>query len=74
MAKQKLFPERPEPPPDDTREPRERFADLATAVFTVPKSEIDKREKRWRSERHTTETAETEPVNDGTRRVRAKQR
>jgi hypothetical protein len=48
MAKQKLFPKQPEPPQDDTREPRERFADLATAVFTVPKSEIDAREKKWR--------------------------
>ena len=45
MAKQKLIPK----VPDDKREPHQRFSDLASRVVTVPKSEIDKREKRWRT-------------------------
>jgi hypothetical protein len=45
MAKERLFPEFT---PDDKREPHERFEALAAQVVTVPKSEIDKREKQWR--------------------------
>jgi hypothetical protein len=45
MAKEKLF---PKTPADDTREPHEKFSDFATKIVTVPKSEIDEREKRWR--------------------------
>jgi len=36
------------PPDDDKRNPRERFSDLASKIFAVPKSEIDAREKTWR--------------------------
>ena len=50
MAKQRLFPEPPKSP-NDNRDPRERFSDLATTIFTVPKSEIDEREKEWRARR-----------------------
>jgi len=49
MAKQRLFPEPPNQ--DDDKKPRERFDELATKVFTVPKSEIDKREKQWRQKK-----------------------
>jgi hypothetical protein len=45
VAKEKLF---PKAPADDKREPHDKFSDLATQVLTVPKSEIDKREKKWR--------------------------
>jgi hypothetical protein len=45
MAKQRLF---PEPPKDEQHDPKKRFSDLATKIFTVPKSEIDEREKQWR--------------------------
>ncbi len=48
MAKQRLF---PEPITVDKREPEERFEALATQVFTVPKAEIDKRERRWKRQR-----------------------
>jgi len=50
MAKQRLFPEPPKPD-DDKRGEHERFSDLATKIFTVPKSEIDAREKRWQKQR-----------------------
>lgn len=50
MAKQRLFPET-ERTPDDKRQPHERFSDLAAKVVTVPKSEIDEREKQWRSQK-----------------------
>jgi len=49
MAKQRLFPEPPNQ--DDDKKPRERFDELATKVFTVSKSEIDEREKKWRTHR-----------------------
>jgi hypothetical protein len=45
MAKQRLFPKAPE---DDKREPHDKFTALASKVVTVPKTEIDKREKQWR--------------------------
>jgi hypothetical protein len=48
MAKQRLF---PEPQKDDKRAPHEKFADVASKVFSVPKAEIDEREKQWRNER-----------------------
>jgi hypothetical protein len=44
VAKEKLI---PKPPDTDKTGPRSRFAELATKVFTVPKSEIDEREKQW---------------------------
>jgi hypothetical protein len=47
MAKPKLI----QKPPDETKPPRERFDELAARVFSVPKSEIDKREKEWRGTR-----------------------
>jgi hypothetical protein len=47
MTKRRLFPEPPKESEDDTRPSRERFSDLSTKVFSVPKSEIDKREKEW---------------------------
>lgn len=45
MAKQRLFPEKVA---DDNRTPGERFDALASKVVTVPKSEIDARERKWR--------------------------
>ena len=53
MAKQKLFPKPPKDK-DDTRKPHERFAALAAKVVSVPKSEIDAREKEWERKRKTT--------------------
>jgi len=43
MANQRLFPEGEK----DKREPKQRFDDTASKVFSVPKSEIDEREKQW---------------------------
>jgi hypothetical protein len=48
MAKQKLFPERIEPTNAASESPHERFTDFATKILAVPKTEIDKREQRWR--------------------------
>jgi len=48
MAKQRLF---PEPPKDARRDPVQRFNDLGTKVFSVPKAEIDAREKQWRKKK-----------------------
>jgi hypothetical protein len=47
MAKQKLFPERPDADENDTRQPHERFTDLASRIVNVPKEEVDKREQQW---------------------------
>ena len=44
VAKEKLIPDRPE---SDRRDPHKRFSDFAAKIVTVPKSEIDKREKEW---------------------------
>lgn len=49
VAKEKLFP--PKVPDDDSRKPHAKFSDLASRVVTVPKSEIDKREKEWQRKR-----------------------
>jgi len=46
MAKSKLFP--PVTNKDDKRDPHQRFNDIGAKVFSVPKAEIDKREKQWR--------------------------
>ena len=49
MAKQKLI---PEPPETETTGPRARFREMGTSVFSVPKSEIDERERDsldWKS-------------------------
>lgn len=51
MAKQRLFPEPPKPPDDDTRTAKARFSNLAGKVFSVPKAEIDEREKEWQRKR-----------------------
>jgi hypothetical protein len=48
MAKEKLF---PTAQADDRREPHEKFSDFAAKIVTVPKSEIDKREKQWQRKR-----------------------
>jgi hypothetical protein len=48
MAKEKLF---PKAPADDEREPHQKFSDFAIRIVTVPKSEIDKREKEWQRTR-----------------------
>jgi hypothetical protein len=48
MAKQRLFPEPHKHSNDDSAETYQNFENLATKIFTVPKSEIDKREKQWR--------------------------
>jgi hypothetical protein len=50
MAKQRLFPETTKAP-NDTREPHQKFIDFASKIVTVPKSDIDKREKRWQKKR-----------------------
>ena len=47
MAKQRLFPE----PEGDKRDPKKRFDETASKVFSIPKPEIDEREKEWRDER-----------------------
>jgi hypothetical protein len=47
MAKQKLIPKQG----DDRREARERFNEIGSRVFAVPKSKIDERERRWRDRR-----------------------
>ena len=52
MTRKLLFPKRPQG--DDTREPIDRFRDLSAKVMAVPKSEIDKREKKWQqSKQHS---------------------
>ena len=48
MAKEKLI---PKPPDTDSTGPRAKFREMAAKVFTVPKSEIDKREKEWQKDR-----------------------
>lgn len=44
MAREKLI---PEPPDSGSTGPRAKFRELGAKVFSVPKSEIDKREKQW---------------------------
>ena len=51
VAKEKLIPERPE---SDRRDPHKRFSDFAQKIVTVPKSEIDKREKDWKTKKQDT--------------------
>jgi hypothetical protein len=48
VAKEKLI---PEPPETDKTGPKGRFVEIATKVFSVPKSEIDKREEEWQQKR-----------------------
>jgi hypothetical protein len=50
MAKEKLFP--PRAPGDDTRKPHDKFSNFASKVVTVPKSQIDEREKQWKRAKH----------------------
>jgi hypothetical protein len=46
MAKQKLIPRTAQT--GDKRDPHERFTDFAAKVVTVPKKEIDERERAWK--------------------------
>jgi hypothetical protein len=48
MAKEKIV---PEPPDADKTGPKGRFVEIASKVFSVPKTEIDKREQQWIEER-----------------------
>ena len=48
MAKERLF---PKTHADDKREPHDKFSDFASKIVAVPKSEIDKREKKWQTSR-----------------------
>jgi hypothetical protein len=48
MARKKLI---HEPPDTDKAGPKARFNDIAAKVFSVPKSEVDEREKRWQQSR-----------------------
>jgi len=48
VAKEKLI---PKPPESDSGNGRERFEQLGAKIFSVPKSEIDRREKEWQRER-----------------------
>ena len=50
MAKQRLFSEPPKES-DSAATPRDRFNDLASKVFSVPKADIDKREAEWQKAR-----------------------
>jgi len=50
MAKQRLFPE----PKPGKRDPQKRFDDTASAVFSVTKAELDRREQRWRDDKAET--------------------
>jgi hypothetical protein len=45
VAREKLV---PKPPETHRRDPRKAFSDTATKIFSVPKSEIDKREADWK--------------------------
>lgn len=47
VAKERLF---PRAPANDRRAPHDKFSDFAQKVVSVPKSEIDKREKQWRKD------------------------
>lgn len=47
MGRRKLIEKQPRDE-NDTRTPHERFSDFAKKVLSVPKSEIDKREKAWK--------------------------
>lgn len=53
MAKQRLFPE----PEGDKRDPKKRFDETASKVFSVPKAEIDKREDVWQQKHKKPRTA-----------------
>lgn len=48
VAKEKLI---PEPPDADKTGPKGRFVEIASKVFSVPKTEIDKREQDWAKDR-----------------------
>jgi hypothetical protein len=48
VAKEKLI---PEPPETDSTGPRAKFREMGSKVFSVPKAEIDARERRWQDER-----------------------
>lgn len=53
MAKLKLI---QKPPPSTKHEPRDRFSDLATTVFTAPKTAVDELEQRWKRANKKTRT------------------
>lgn len=48
MAKERLF---PTAPADDKREPHDKFTEFASKIVTVPKSDVDEREKEWQRTR-----------------------
>jgi hypothetical protein len=48
MTAPKIIKEAPE---SNRRDPHKKFADLASKVVTVPKSEIEAREKQWQQSR-----------------------
>jgi len=48
VAKEKLI---PEPPDTDSTGPRAKFREMGERVFSVPKSEIDKREQKWQTQK-----------------------
>ena len=50
MAKQRLFPE-PQRSDRDQLGTRKNFERISTNVFSVPKDEIDKREREWEQSR-----------------------
>jgi hypothetical protein len=54
MTKPKLIPKVQD---NNTRDPHDRFDDLASKIFAVPKSEIDKREKQWRTKQRAKKPA-----------------
>ena len=47
MAKQRLFPE-PEKSSNSKTGTRQDFEHVATKIFSVPKSDIDERDKQWK--------------------------
>jgi hypothetical protein len=46
-AKEKLI---PKPPDTGKTGPKGKFSEFASKIFSVPKSEIDKREQQWKEE------------------------
>jgi hypothetical protein len=51
VAKEKLI---PKPPDTDSSGPRAKFREMAAKVFSVPKREVDEREKEWRKRKDAT--------------------
>jgi hypothetical protein len=51
VAKDKLFPKHPVDPGAARRTPRERFNEVATTIFSTPKTTVDEREAKWKAEK-----------------------